>query len=167
MAVEDDDRRDKETWSGVSRYWYKKAADQNPSTGRLAHHLAILSKPFTVEQLSLYLRTLTSITPFESAKTSFLTLFNPVLEGKQDATPQSCYFEIILIKMSGFIFKKEQMDEFAENLHEWKIELIRLIHWGGSNFKSCGVLIVVCTAAALYEFGRSKSGEPLSLIRRA
>ena len=82
IAVEDHDRRDRETWSGVSQYWYKKAADQNPKTGRLAHHLAILSKPFTIEQLSLYLRALTSITPFDSAKTSVLTLFNPVLEGK-------------------------------------------------------------------------------------
>ena len=55
------------------------------------------------------------------------------------------------------------MDEFAESLYEWRIELIRLIHQSGSDFKSCGVLIVVCTAAALYEFGRSKSGEPLFL----
>ena len=69
--------------------------------------------------------------------------------------------------MSGIIFKKERVDKFAENLHEWKIELIRLIHRSGSDFKSCGALIVVCTAAALYEFGRSQSGEPLSLIRRA
>ena len=56
------------------------------------------------------------------------------------------------------------MDEFAENLHEWKIELI---HRSGSDFKLCGALIVVCIVAALYEFGRSKSGEPLSSIRQA
>ena len=167
MAIEDDDRRDKETWSGVSRYWYKKAADKNPNIGRLAHHLAILSEPFTFEQLSLYLRALTSITPFESAKRSVLTLLNPVLEGKQDTAPQCSRVEIIFIKLIAIISKNERVNEFAENLHEWKIELTRLIHRSGSDFKSCGALIVVCIAAALYEFGRSKSREPLSLIWRA
>ena len=167
IAVEDDDQHDRETWSGVSHYWYKKAADKSPHIGRLAHHLTILSKPFTIEQLSLYLRALTLTIPFDGANTSVLTLFDPVLEGKQNAAPQSSYVEILLIKMSGIIFKKERMDEFTENLHEWKIELIRLIRQSGSDFKSCGALIVVCTAAALYEFGRSKSEEPLSLIRRA
>ena len=167
MAVEDDDRRDRETWSSVSHYWYKKVADRNPDIGRLAHHLAILSNPFTLEQLSLYLRALTSTIPFDSANTSVLTLFDPVLEGKHDAAPQSSHVEIILIKVSGIMFKKERVDEFADNLREWKIELIRLIRRSGSDFKSCGVLIVVCIAAALYEFGRSKAGEPLSLIRRA
>ena len=139
MAVEDNDRRDRETWSNVSQYWYKKATNKNPHIGRLAHYLTILSKPFTIEQLSLYLRALTSITPFDSANASVLTLLDPVLEGKHDAAPQSSYVEIILIKMSGIILKKERMDEFAENLHKWKIELIRLIHQSGSNFKSCGV----------------------------
>ena len=167
MAVEDDDRHDRETWSCVSRYWYKEAADRNPNIGRLAHHLAILSQPFTIEQLSLYLRALTSTVPFDSANTNILTLFAPILDGKHDTTPQSSYVEIILIKICGIMFKNERVDEFAENLHEWKIELIRLIHRSGSDFKSCGALIVVCTAAALYEFGRSKSGEPLSLIWRA
>ena len=38
MAVEEDDRRYRETWSRVSRYWYKEAADKNPHIGRLAHH---------------------------------------------------------------------------------------------------------------------------------
>ena len=167
IAIEDDDRRDRETWSGVSRYWYKKGAGKNPDIGRLAHHLAILSQPFTIEQLSLYLRALTSTTPFDSANTSVLTLFDPVLEGKHDDTPRSSYVEIILIKMSGIMFKKERVDEFAENLYKWKIELIHLIHRSGSDFRSCGALIMVFIAAALYEFGRSKSGEPLSLIKRA
>ena len=65
------------------------------------------------------------------------------------------------------MLKKERVNEFADNLHEWKIELIRLIHRSSSDFNSWGMLIVVCTAAVLYKFGRSKSGEPLSLIRRA
>ena len=70
MAVEDDDRRATETWSGGSRYWYTKAWDKKPDVGRLAYHMAILSRPFAFEQLSLYLHALTSITPLESARTA-------------------------------------------------------------------------------------------------
>ena len=167
MAVEDDDRRDRETWSGVSRYWYKKAWDKKPETGRLAHHLAILSPPFTFEQLSLYLRSLTSIIPFESAKTSILTVLTPVIEGKQDPSPTSSYIEILLIKLLAIMFTLQQKTTFAEVLHKWKIELIRYIHRSGSTFKAQGVLIMICTAAGLYECGRSKPGNiPLSIIRR-
>ncbi len=44
MAIEDEDIRDRETWAGVARSWYTKAADKNPTVGRLYHHLAI-SRP--------------------------------------------------------------------------------------------------------------------------
>ena len=35
MAIEDDDIRDRETWSGVARSWYRKAVDRNPKVGDL------------------------------------------------------------------------------------------------------------------------------------
>ena len=168
MAVEDDDRRDRETWSGVSRYWYKKAWDKKPDIGRLAHHLAILPPPFTFEQLSLYLRSLTSITPFESAKTSILTILTPAIEGKQDSSPTSSYIEILLIKLVAIMFTLQHLNTFTAVLQEWKVELIRYIHRSGSAFKAQGVLIMICTVAVLYEYGRSKPGNiSLSLVRRA
>ncbi|GFG17164.1 uncharacterized protein YKR096W, partial [Aspergillus udagawae] len=30
MAVEELGMRDRESWAGVARYWYNKAADRNP-----------------------------------------------------------------------------------------------------------------------------------------
>ena len=168
MAVEDDDRRDRETWSGVSRYWYRKAWDKKPEVGRLAHHLAILSPPFTFEQTSLYLRSLTSISPFESAKTSVLTILTPALEGKQDSSPTSSYIEVLLIKLVAIMFTLQQLNSFTQVLQEWKVELIRYIHRSGSAFRAQGVLIMICAVAGLYEYGRSKPGNiSLSLVRRA
>ena len=49
IAVEDDDRCDREIWYSISRYWYKKATDKNPNMGYLAHYFAILSKSFSIE----------------------------------------------------------------------------------------------------------------------
>ena len=45
MAIEKDDVRDREIWGCVARYWYSEASDNNPSVGRLYHHLGILARP--------------------------------------------------------------------------------------------------------------------------
>ena len=72
MAIEDDKPKDREVWSNVARFWYDKAADKSPHIGRLYHHLAILARPYTIEQLSLYLRSWTCVTPFESRTSGVL-----------------------------------------------------------------------------------------------
>ena len=79
MAVEDDEPKDREAWGNVARFWYNKAADKSPNVGRLYHHLAILARPYTLEQLKLYLSSLTCVCPSVSAKGSILTLFNPTM----------------------------------------------------------------------------------------
>ena len=44
MAIEDEDVRVRETWAGVAHSWYTKAADKNPTVGRLYHYLAMLAR---------------------------------------------------------------------------------------------------------------------------
>ncbi|KAI1553823.1 EST1-DNA-bind domain containing protein, partial [Pyrenophora tritici-repentis] len=67
MAIEDEDVRDRETWAGVARSWYIKAADKNPTVGRLYHHLAILARPHMLLQMYYYSRSLASVKPFQNA----------------------------------------------------------------------------------------------------
>ncbi|EHK20570.1 uncharacterized protein TRIVIDRAFT_118139, partial [Trichoderma virens Gv29-8] len=57
-AIEDDDIRDREIWTAVSRYWYLKASDKLPTTGRLYHHLAILARPNALQQTYYYTKSL-------------------------------------------------------------------------------------------------------------
>lgn len=81
MAIEDEDIRDREIWTEVSRHWYSKASDkfEAPTTGRLHHHLAILARPNAVKQLFYYTKSLCVAIPFKSARDSILTLFDPIL----------------------------------------------------------------------------------------
>ena len=65
MAIEDDGLKDREVWSSTSCFWYEKAADKSPNSGRLYHRLIILARPYTLEQLSLYARSLTCIAPVD------------------------------------------------------------------------------------------------------
>lgn len=53
--VIEDDMQDWEVWSGVARFWYGKGADKDPDQGCLHHHLAILARHFSLQQLSLYM----------------------------------------------------------------------------------------------------------------
>ncbi|RAR03029.1 telomerase-binding protein est1a protein [Stemphylium lycopersici] len=79
MAIEDEDVRDRDIWAGVARSWYSKAADKNPTVGRLYHHLAILARPNALLQMYYYSRSLTCVKPFGSARDSILTLLDPIL----------------------------------------------------------------------------------------
>ena len=155
MAIEDDDIRDREVWSGVARFWYGKAADKAPNVGRLYHHLAILARPYTLQQLSLYLRALTCILPFESAKGSIMTLFNPILEGKESANHRSSSMEIIFIKAHGLLFTGRSLEEFVQctqKLFDGEV-LDNYIGRVTAKFKEQGVFAALSNIASLFEYG--------------
>lgn len=107
MAIEDDDPRDKDIWTGVARHWYSKASDKNPTTGRLYHHLAILARPNALQQLYYYAKSLCVVVPFASARESILTIFDPVLNtdngyGQYRLPP----FDTAFIKVHGLLFTR-------------------------------------------------------------
>ncbi|KAK1907858.1 hypothetical protein P3342_006188 [Pyrenophora teres f. teres] len=83
MAIEDEDVCDRETWAGVARSWYIKAADKNPTVGRLYHHLAILARPHVLLQMYYYSRSLASVKPFENARESIKALLDPLVQESQ------------------------------------------------------------------------------------
>lgn len=60
MAVE---RLYRKQWADISRYWYHKAADRNPSTGRIQHSLAVLSHYDPLQKLFHLMKALLSVQP--------------------------------------------------------------------------------------------------------
>lgn len=82
MAIEDDDIKDREVWTSISRHWYSKTSDKAPTTGRLYHHLAILARPNALRQLFYYTKSLCVPVPFISARESILALFEPQTHGE-------------------------------------------------------------------------------------
>lgn len=169
MAIEEKDQRDREVWSGVARFWYSKAADKSPNIGRLYHHLAILARPYTLQQLSYYTRSLTCVTPFENAKASIMTLFTPILNGKESAYHRSSSFETVFIKSHGILFCGRPFDEFNECFQQIKGNLLdNYIGRITAKFKEQGVFVAIACIASLYEYGfLSESGAPRSIFRLA
>ena len=163
MAIEDDEPRDRETWSNVARFWYNKAADQTPTIGRLYHHLAILARPYSLEQLSLYTRSLTCVTPFESARGSIMTMFNPILKGTDAVPRRSPSVETIFIRAHALLFTSQHADtndQFVTTVNELARDGLwdRFITKSGTKFKETGVHAAASNIAAIFGYGNTKQG---------
>ena len=107
MAIEDDDVKDREVWRNTSRRWYEKAVHKSPNTGRLYHHLALLARPSTLEQLSLFARSLTCVAPFGQTRGSIMALFNPIIRGVRSSPTRASSWETILIHAHAILFTSQ------------------------------------------------------------
>ncbi|KAI4248970.1 MAG: hypothetical protein LQ352_005788, partial [Teloschistes flavicans] len=160
MAIEDSSTADREVWGGVARAWYNKAADKRPIIGRLYHHLAILARPHSLQQLAYYTRSLTSIEPFDSARASIMTFFQPILGGKTFNNHRSKALELAYGKAHAILFdrphQEELFQEIVESLHSGMLD--GYIDRATANFKEQGVYVAFANIAALFEYGGTKDG---------
>ena len=170
MAIEDDEPRDREVWSNVAKFWYNKASDKTPRIGRLYHHLAILARPYTLEQLSLYTRSLTCAIPFESAKGSIMTLFNPILQNKDTIQRRPFSLETLFIRAHALLFTSKPYDspeQFNATVDELEKEGLfeRYIIKTAARFKETGVFAAASNIAAYFDYGFSRNGRSKSRLR--
>jgi hypothetical protein len=163
MAIEDEDVRDRETWAGVARSWYTKAADKNPTVGRLYHHLAILARPNALQQMYYYSRSLTCVKPFQSARESILTLLDPIL-GRAGATlTHALAIDTSFIKAHGLLFERSPVmdvkgqDEFLNAKAEFIGNLDNHIGRVTAKWKEQGVYIAVTNIASWFEYGLNEN----------
>ncbi|PSR90756.1 hypothetical protein BD289DRAFT_430456 [Coniella lustricola] len=167
MAIEDEDIRDREIWTGVSRYWYTKASDKAPTTGRLYHHLAILARPNALQQLFYYTKSLCVAIPFKSARDSILTLFEPVLNGTQSRQMLVIDFHFLKTHANLFNLSNANIKEkpLAKPLSEIRVDLDNAASFFITNISShiarsargwmeSGSFIAIANSNALLEYGK-------------
>lgn len=154
-----------EMWKNIAFLWYNKAVDKSPDVGRLYHHLAILARPFTLEQLSLYMRALTCFNPFENARSSILKLINPILQNKPAFQRPS--FVTLFFQAHGNLFTSHFSDSFDrcdEAIEKLNVDGLYEIYISKASFrfKEFGVHAAVSNIAALLGSGtpKQKSSKP-------
>ena len=169
MAIEDEDVRDRETWAGVARSWYTKAADKNPTVGRLYHHLAILARPNALQQIYYYSRSLTCVKPFQSARESILTLLDPILGRSGTTLTHALAIDTNFIKAHGLQFdvtsaelnKNKNEEAYTVGFLNAKAEFIENLdnHIGRvtAKWKEQGVYIAVTNIAGWFEYGMNEN----------
>jgi hypothetical protein len=150
MAIEDDDIRDREIWTGVSRHWYSKAAAKSPTTGRLYHHLAILARPNVLQQLFYYSKSLCVPIPFSSARESIMTLFDPVLgNGSLRLAPVDAAF----VRAHGILFSGKSRDQLEESMETFIAQLDGHIARSTKRWLESGYYIGISLACSLLGYG--------------
>ena len=170
MAIEYEEVGAEKVWRNIARFWYDRAANKTPTTGRIYHHLAILARPCSIEQLSLYTKALTCLTSFESARESIMTLFNPILHSQDPASRRSSSFESVFIRAHGILFtsrSSDPLDRFDKAVEELGSGGLygKYISKSSSRIKKTGMHVAVSNIAALLEYGAPKQSSPHSNLR--
>lgn len=140
MAIEDDDIRDREVWTAVSRRWYSKASDVVPGTGRLYHHLAILARPNVLQQLYFYSKALSAPDPFFAALESIMTLFDPLL-GSTSQHSRLLPIDFAYVKAHGLLFTGKTGSEYQTAVAEFVNNLDNHISRTTRRWMECGLVI--------------------------
>ena len=158
MAIEDDDIRDREVWTGVARNWYSKASDKSPTIGRLYHHLAILARPNALQQHFYYAKSLCVPVLFTSARESILTLFEPVLsadngQGQYRLAPLDTAF----VKAHGLLFTNRSMEKFRPAVQEFIGLLDNQIGRVTRKFMEQGYYIAIANSVAMLGFASKEN----------
>lgn len=155
MAIEEEDMKDREIWTGVSRHWYSKASEKSPTTGRLYHHLAILARPNALQQLFCYSKSLCVVIPFPSARDSIITLFDPLIS---PGNVQKISVDAAFVRVQGVLFTgKADKDELSTWRSEFLDEFDAHIGRTGRRWLESGYFIGISLACSLLGFGEEKN----------
>ncbi|KAK2020811.1 hypothetical protein LX32DRAFT_668998 [Colletotrichum zoysiae] len=150
MAIEDDDLKDREVWTSVSRHWYSKASDKAPATGRLYHHLAILARPNGLQQLFYYTKALCVPVPFLSARESIMTLFDPHLSGSPTRLQE---IDAAFVRAHGILFSGRNTDQQASSIAEFIDNLDSHIARTTKRWLESAYYIGIALGCAILEYG--------------
>ncbi|KNG49745.1 hypothetical protein TW65_03488 [Stemphylium lycopersici] len=161
---------DRETWAGVARSWYVKAADKNPTVGRLYHHLAILARPHVLLQMYYYSRSFASVKPFQTARELIKMLLDSIAVRAQHS-PLDNEELFILAHTTQFNHNSIEKDPFGidrptANFSALKAEFLEKlgVHIDSvtTNWKNLGVYAAVINIAGWFDYGKDEN-----LIRHA
>ncbi|KAK0749220.1 hypothetical protein B0T18DRAFT_427375 [Schizothecium vesticola] len=153
MAIEDDNIRDREIWTDVSRAWYHKASDRAPTTGRLYHHLAILARPNALQQLFFYNKALCVAIPFVSARESIMTLFDPIMAAQTSKQSRLPATEHAFVKTHGIMFSNKNVEQLPETMDEFITSLDSHIARSTRRFLGPSYYMAIVNPCAIIGYG--------------
>ncbi|PWN37250.1 uncharacterized protein FA14DRAFT_159387 [Meira miltonrushii] len=109
-AAQDWDLEEKEIWRSTARGWYAKGLADVPGTGRLHHHLGVLSRDDELRSLYHFCKSLTTSHPYPSARESILPLFERSAQARRISEEASIVD--LFVHMHGILFTRIQVDDF-------------------------------------------------------
>ncbi|GAA5820940.1 hypothetical protein JCM3770_002637 [Rhodotorula araucariae] len=170
-ALGDWDLEEQETWREMARDWYAQGLAENPGTGRLQHHLALLSKGDEMRALYHYVKSLTAAHPYLSARESILPLFED--EHQTRRTQPDVSNAELFVHLHGMLFTKIGLDDFSPVLQRL-VERLALAQRERDGDSDSGAapfadnewaMLGVINIAALVQYGADDAVLPKLLAR--
>ncbi|KAJ5195756.1 DNA/RNA-binding domain E.t1.c1-type [Penicillium cf. viridicatum] len=152
MAVEEIDKKDREFWIGISKYWYNQDPDRSAENGRIQHHLAVLARPDILQQLFHYTKALISVRPFPNAFDSITELITPLM----NVLAQKGSLVTSFVTTHGALLMQVPVEEFISRENDFLATLRNEISQVGRRGQQ-GVQLMSCNISAIFQYG-SKHG---------
>ncbi|KAI5124523.1 hypothetical protein M0805_003047 [Coniferiporia weirii] len=108
---------EKERWRCIARDWYAAGLSDMPGTGKLHHHLGLLSRDVEKEELRAvyhFCKSMTTLHPFPTSRESVLQIWSVSAQTRR-ALPDSRATELFML-LHGMLFTNVQLDDFLPTL---------------------------------------------------
>ncbi|KAJ5145979.1 uncharacterized protein N7515_000543 [Penicillium bovifimosum] len=149
MAVEELDRKERDLWAGISRYWYGQDAKRSAENGRVQHHLAVLARPDVLQQYFHYNKALICLDRFPASMGSMIQLATPLM--RVPAHTQNLIDSFVTAH--GALFLEVPVHEFVNRANAF-LTILRTEISRVSRHGQAGVQITSCNICSILEYGR-------------
>ncbi|KAI6038993.1 hypothetical protein EDC04DRAFT_2868129 [Pisolithus marmoratus] len=141
---------EKERWRCIAKEWYFQGLAETPGTGKLHHHLGLLSREVDCEELRAvyhFVRSMTTLHPFSTSRESVLPIWSSAAQTRR-SQPDASAPELFTL-LHGMLFTNIQLDDFASTLARFlerlEIEGAQEREW---------IMMAVINIGAIMEYGR-------------
>ncbi|KII90159.1 hypothetical protein PLICRDRAFT_124089 [Plicaturopsis crispa FD-325 SS-3] len=142
---------EKERWRGIAREWYSAGLTDTPGTGKLHHHLGLLSREVEGEDLRAvyhFVKSMTCLHPFSTSRESVLPIWSPAAQARR-TVPDASVPDLFVL-LHGMLFTNIQLDDFHPTLARF---LERLAIEGAEERE--WIMMAVVNIGAVLEYGRA------------
>ncbi|TFK26448.1 hypothetical protein FA15DRAFT_667539 [Coprinopsis marcescibilis] len=148
---------EKERWRNIAREWYGAGLSEQPGTGKLHHHLGLLSREVETEELRAiyhFTKSMTTLHPFTTSRESVLAVWSLAAQARR-SLPDSRASDLFVL-LHGMLFTNIQLDDFQPTLARF----IERLSIEGAEEKEW-IMMAIVNIASILEYGR-----PSGLLRR-
>ncbi|KAG6333998.1 hypothetical protein ID866_5081 [Astraeus odoratus] len=141
---------EKERWRGIAKEWYSQGLSETPGTGKLHHHLGLLSREVEADELRAvyhFVKSMTTLHPFSTSRESILPIWSATLQSRR-SQPDASASELFVL-LHGMLFTNIQLDDFSPTLARF---LERLEIEGAEERQ--WIMMAVVNIGAIMEYGR-------------
>ncbi|CAA7267658.1 unnamed protein product [Cyclocybe aegerita] len=148
---------EKERWRNIARDWYGAGLAEQPGTGKLHHHLGLLSREVEGEELRgvyHFVKSMTTLHPFPTSRESVLPMWSQAAQARRQ-NPEAHASELFIL-LHGMLFTNIQLDDFKPTLARF----IERLEIEGAE-ERVWIMMATINVSAVLEYGR-----PSGMLRK-